>query len=618
MLDAIRHRGPDDEGVWGEGGTWLGQRRLSIIDLSPAGHQPMVSACGRYVATINGEIYNFVTLRAELEATGKIAWRGHSDSEVLLEAIARWGLVAALRRAAGMFALGLWDRQSRTLQLARDRFGEKPLYYNLKGETLSFASELGALEQLPDLDLDLDPGALSLYFRYGYIPAPYAIYSSVRKLPPACVLTWRAGEAGAITPYFSVSDLVEAGRADPLTNDESAIEALDLALRAAVGGQMVADVPLGAFLSGGVDSSLIVGVMQALSDRPVKTFTLGFESPVFNEAEHAKAVARHLGTDHTEHYVTVKDAQAIAPQLGDLYDEPFADASQIPTYLISKMAREHVTVSLTGDGGDEMFAGYVRYPGVPRLWKAIGKAPFRGLAGRFLADLPMGLVETGLAALGPLARQYTSRGRLGPALRKAARWLPARDLDDLYERTMTAWPDPAALLVGGAVTTTAWRPDSPRLARPLERMLWRDSVDYLPGDILCKVDRAAMAVALETRVPLLDHNVAALAWRAPDGMKIREGETKWLMRRVLDRYVPRALIDRPKMGFSVPLHDWLTKDLRDWAEGLLDPVVIVRQGVLNPEPVARVWRRYLSGDSSADHQIWTLLMFQSWMAARGR
>ncbi len=618
MLDAIRHRGPDDEGVWGEGGTWLGQRRLSIIDLSPAGHQPMVSACGRYVATINGEIYNFVTLRAELEATGKIAWRGHSDSEVLLEAIARWGLVTALRRAAGMFALGLWDRQSRTLQLARDRFGEKPLYYNLKGETLSFASELGALEQLPDLDLDLDPGALSLYFRYGYIPAPYAIYSSVRKLPPACVLTWRAGEAGAITPYFSVSDLVEAGRADPLTNDESAIEALDLALRAAVGGQMVADVPLGAFLSGGVDSSLIVGVMQALSDRPVKTFTLGFESPVFNEAEHAKAVARHLGTDHTEHYVTVKDAQAIAPQLGDLYDEPFADASQIPTYLISKMAREHVTVSLTGDGGDEMFAGYVRYPGVPRLWKAIGKAPFRGLAGRFLADLPMGLVETGLAALGPLARQYTSRGRLGPALRKVARWLPARDLDDLYERTMTAWPDPAALLVGGAVTTTAWRPDSPRLARPLERMLWRDSVDYLPGDILCKVDRAAMAVALETRVPLLDHNVAALAWRAPDGMKIREGETKWLMRRVLDRYVPRALIDRPKMGFSVPLHDWLTKDLRDWAEGLLDPVVIVRQGVLNPEPVARVWRRYLSGDSSADHQIWTLLMFQSWMAARGR
>ena len=618
MLGAIRHRGPDDEGVWGESEAWLGQRRLSIIDLSPAGHQPMVSACGRYVATINGEIYNFAALRVEIEATGKVAWRGRSDSEVLLEAIARWGLVTALRRATGMFALGLWDRQSRTLQLARDRFGEKPLYYSLDGETLSFASELTALEQLPSLDPRLDTAALSLYFRYGYIPAPYSIYASVRKLAPACVLTWRAGEAATIAPYFSVSDLAEAGRANPLTDDDAAVEGLDLALRAAVGGQMVADVPLGAFLSGGVDSSLIVGVMQALSDRPVKTFTLGFESPEFNEAEHAKAVARHLGTDHTEHYVTVSDAQAIAPELGGLYDEPFADASQIPTYLISKMAREHVTVCLTGDGGDEMFAGYVRYPGVPRLWKAIGKAPFRELAGRVLADLPMGLVESGLAALGPLARQYTSRGRLGPALRKAARWLPARDLDDLYERTMTAWPDPDALLVGEAVTTTAWRPDHPRFERPLERMLWRDSVDYLPGDILCKVDRAAMAVALETRVPLLDHNVAALAWRTPDGMKIREGETKWLMRRVLDRYVPRSLIDRPKMGFSVPLHDWLTGDLRDWAEGLLDPAVIARQGVLNLGPVAKVWRRYLAGDSSADHQIWTLLMFQSWMAARGR
>ena len=618
MLGAIRRRGPDDEGVWGEGGAWLGQRRLAIIDLSPAGHQPMVSACGRYVATINGEIYNFADLRAELEAAGPIPWRGHSDSEVLLEAIARWGLVAALARAAGMFALGLWDRQSRTLSLARDRFGEKPLYYSLQGDALSFASELTALERLPDLDTTLDTAALSLFFRYGYVPAPHAIYCGVRKLPPACVLTWRAGEAATIAPYFSVSDLVEAGRADPLTDDDTAIEVLDRSLRTAVSGQMIADVPLGAFLSGGVDSSLIVAVMQSLSDRPVKTFTLGFESSEFNEARYAKAVATHLGTDHTEHYVTAADAQAITPQMGALYDEPFADASQIPTFLISKLAREHVTVCLTGDGGDEMFGGYVRYPGVPRLWRAIGKAPFRGLASRILANLPLGLVETGLAALGPLARQYTSRGRLGPALRKAARWLPARDMNDLFERTMTAWPDPDELLARKPLTVAAWRPQPPRFSSSLQAMLWRDSVDYLPGDILCKVDRAAMAVALETRVPLLDHRVAALAWRAPDGMKLRDGETKWLMRRLLDRYVPRALIDRPKMGFSVPLHDWLTGELRDWAEGLLDPAVIVRQGVLNSAPVARIWRRFLAGDSSADHQIWTVLMFQSWMAARGR
>jgi asparagine synthase (glutamine-hydrolysing) len=421
-----------------------------------------------------------------------------------------------------------------------------------------------------------------------------------------------------VTAYFSVADLADAGHADPLTDADAAVEILHQTLRAAVKDQMIADVPLGAFLSGGVDSSLIVALMRSVSDRPVKTFTLGFEAPEFNEAVYAKAVAAHLGTEHTEHYVTAADAQAVVPQLGGLYDEPFADASQIPTYLISKMAREHVTVCLTGDAGDEMFAGYVRYPGVPRLWSAVGKLPFRGAASRALAALPLGFVNTAMAALGPLARQYTSRGKLAPAIRKAARWLPARDQDDLFERTMTAWHDPDSLLVDPPVATAAWRPVPPKVQSPLERMVWRDTVDYLPGDILCKVDRAAMAVALETRVPLLDPRVAALAWRAPDAMKIRDGETKWLMRRVLDKYVPRALIDRPKMGFSVPLHDWLTGDLRAWADGLLDPVAIVRQGVLQPKVVAKAWAAYLAGDSSLDHMIWTLLMFQAWMAARGR
>ena len=618
MLGAIRHRGPDDEGVWGEGDVWLGQRRLSIIDLSPAGRQPMVSACGRFVATVNGEIYNFESLRAEIDAQGHIPWRGHSDSEVLLEAVARWGLTTALTKARGMFAMGLWDRQTRTVHLARDRFGEKPLYYSVQDGYLSFGSELTALETLPSLERTLDPAALSLFFRYGYIPAPHCVYAAVRKLPPGCYLSWRAGEPATATPYFSVADLVNAGRADPLSDPDGAVDALHQTLRDAVKDQMISDVPLGAFLSGGVDSSLIVALMQAVSDRPVKTFTLGFEEPEFNEAVYAKAVAAHLKTDHTEHYVTAADARAIVPQLGTLYDEPFADASQIPTYLISKMAREHVTVCLTGDAGDEMFAGYVRYPGVLRLWNAIRRLPLRGAASRSLAALPLGFVKTAMVALGPLARQYASRGNLGPAIRKAARWLSARDQDELFERTMTAWRDSDGLLVDPPAATSAWRPAPPSFHSPLERMVWRDTVDYLPGDILCKVDRAAMAVALETRVPLLDPRVAALAWRAPDSMKIRDGETKWLMRRVLDKYVPRDLIDRPKMGFSVPLHEWLTGELRGWAQGLLDPAAIESQGILKPRVVAQAWRQYIAGDSSLDHQIWTLLMFQSWIAARGR
>jgi len=363
---------------------------------------------------------------------------------------------------------------------------------------------------------------------------------------------------------------------------------------------------------------VVTAIMQAISARPVKTFTLGFDVPAYNEAEYALAVARHLGTDHTEHYVTAADAQAIVPRLGDLYDEPFADASQIPTFLISQMARRHVTVCLTGDGGDEMFSGYVRYPGVPRLWNAIGRLPLRGVAAKALLGLPLGLVEGALGFLGPLAKQYTSRGKLGPSLRRAAGWLPASSQAELYELTMTAWPDPDALLVDPPAMLPAWRPEAPTFEDAAEAFQWRDSVDYLPGDILCKVDRAAMANGLETRVPLLDPRIAALAWRAPPSMKLRGGETKWLLRQVLRRYLPEDLIDRPKMGFSVPLHAWLTGDLRDWAESLLAPDLIRRQGVLRPEPLARLWRGFLGGDSSLDHRVWAVLMFQSWMAARRR
>lgn len=618
MLAALRHRGPDDEGIWREDGVWFGHRRLSILDVSPAGHQPMVSACGRWVLSINGEIYNYVTLRQDVEATGAVAWRGRSDSEVFLEAVARLGLGETLRRARGMFAFGLWDRERRTAYLGRDPFGEKPLYYSATDRGLTFGSELTAIECAPDLDTSLDADGLSLFFRYGYIPAPFTPYLAARKLPPGSVLIWRPGGPATVEPYFSVSGLVEAGQADRLVDPDQAVDALEALLRDAVGDQMVADVPLGAFLSGGVDSSLVVAIMQSLAARPVKTFTLGFDVPAFNEAEYALAVARRLRTDHTEHYVSGADARDIVPDLGRLFDEPFADASQLPTVLISRMARRHVTVCLTGDGGDEMFAGYVRYPGVPRLWNAVGAIPFRGVAARLLKAAPMALLERGLAVLGPVARQYASRGKLAPSLRKAAGWLDARSREDLYELTMTAWPSPDNLLVRPGAGVRQSRPPPPDFDSPLCAMLWRDTVDYLPGDILCKVDRAAMASALETRVPLLDPRIAAFSWRAPDSLKIRGGETKWLLRRVLDRYVPRALIDRPKMGFSVPLHDWLTGALRDWAEALLDPAVIRRQGVLQPAPIASAWRRYLSGDSSFDHQIWTVLMFQSWMAARGR
>ncbi|MBA3810075.1 MAG: asparagine synthase (glutamine-hydrolyzing) [Caulobacteraceae bacterium] len=619
MLAALRHRGPDDEGMWNEDGAWLGHRRLSIIDLSASGRQPMVSACGRYVIVLNGEIYNHPALRLEVEALGSIPWRGRSDCEVLLETIARFGVAGALDRANGMFAFAVWDRQAHVAYLARDRFGEKPLYYSTQGGGLTFASELTALERAPGLCLDLDGDALTLFFRYGYIAAPFSVYLGVRKLPPGCLLCWSEGAAAEPAPYWRLGDVVLAGQKRRLIDPSAAVEELDRLLREAVRLQMVADVPLGAFLSGGIDSSVVVAMMQSISSpRRVRTFTLGFAESEFDEADQARDVARHLDTDHTEHRIRAADVRSIAPALGEMLDEPFADPSQIPTLLISQMAREHVKVCLTGDGGDEMFGGYVRYDGVPRLWRAIRRAPLRAPAAKALQLLPLGLVETVLGRLEPLAREYTSRGMLGPSLRRAAGWLAAGSQDELYELTMTAWAKPESLLKAHGPRKPCWRPPAPAFDNDLEAMIWRDSVDYLPGDILCKVDRASMAHGLETRVPLLDPSVAAFAWRAPPSMKIRGGETKWLLRQVLRRYLPARLIDRPKMGFSVPLHAWLTGDLRDWAQSLLSPALIRRQGVLNPEPIAKTWRRYQAGDSSLDHKVWSLLMFQSWLAARGR
>ncbi|HEY1416187.1 MAG TPA: asparagine synthase (glutamine-hydrolyzing) [Caulobacteraceae bacterium] len=617
MLRSIAHRGPDDEGLWHEGDVCFGQRRLSIIDLSPAGHQPMVSQSGRWVMTMNGEIYNFPELRRRLEGDGPVTWKGHSDSEVLLAMVERHGLNVALEQAKGMFALALWDRQTRTAYLARDRMGEKPLYYTCDERRLAFASELTALEVAVDVSSSLSRDALAAYFRFGYIPAPFSILRDVRKLEPGSLLTWRGGRRPSVTPYWSLSEVIDAGRHHRIVDPKEAADGLETLLRKVVSRQMVSDVPIGMFLSGGLDSALITAVMQAEAQSPVQTFTLGFESREFNEAEQAKALAGHLGTNHTEHYVTVADAQAIVPRLGYLYDEPFADSSQIPTFLVSEMARRNVKVCLTGDGGDEMFGGYVRYPGVRRLWRTMRRMPARKLIAGSLERLPLPVLAMGLWWLRPFARRYASRGQLGPNLRRAGRWLRSNSMADLFEETMSFWPREGPLRPPVGSPTIGWRPPSPVFDNELEPMLWRDTVDYLPGDLLCKVDRAAMAVGLETRAPFLDPDMVEFAWRIPPTMKVRGRVTKWLPRQVLARFAPRSLTERPKLGFSVPLHEWLRGGLNEWASDLTAPARLRRQGLIDPQPVEEAWRRLRGGDSGQAQPIWAVVMLQAWLAARG-
>lgn len=617
MLRVIAHRGPDDQGLWREGDVCFGQRRLSIIDVSPAGRQPMTSASGRWVMTLNGEIYNFPDLRRELEADGVSGWRGHSDSEVLLALVDRHGVDDALKRAKGMFALALWDRHTRTAYLARDRMGEKPLYYLCEDRRFAFASELTALECLDGVSSRLSHDALAAFFRYGYIPAPLSVLRDVRKLEPGTLLTWRFGRPASITPYWRLADVIEAARKDRFSDPVEAAAALGSLLKQVVARQMVSDVPIGMFLSGGLDSTLITAVMQAQSKAPIRTFTLGFEAKEFNEAKQAKAIARHLGTEHTEHYVTASDAQAIAPRLGYLYDEPFADSSQIPTHLVSQMARRDVKVCLTGDGGDEMFGGYVRYPGVVRLWRTMRRVPGRRVIAGALETMPLPVLALAMGWLGPFARRYASRGRLGPNLRRTGRWLQAGSMADLFEETMTFWPGDGPLASPVGRPKRIWRPEAPTFDNDLEPMFWRDTVDYLPGDILAKVDRAAMAVGLETRAPFLDPDMVAFAWRVPPAMKVRGGKTKWLPRQVLARYAPPALTERPKLGFSVPLHEWLRGGLREWASDLIEPGRLRRQGLLNPLPVQEAWRRLERGDSTQGQPLWAVLMLQSWLAARG-
>lgn len=623
MAEALVHRGPDDSGVWGgqEAGVALAHRRLSVLELSSAGRQPMISSSDRFVIVFNGEIYNHLELRRQLEG---YPWRGHSDTETLLAAIEAWGLEATLARCVGMFALALWDRRQRVLALARDRLGEKPLYYCRQSGVFLFGSELKALAAHPAFTGAVDRAALSLFLRYNYIPAPWSIYQGVRKLPPGAFLLVRP-EDGQCEPtvYWSAQAVAESGQSRRFAGgDEEAREELDGHLRRAVAGQMVADVPLGVFLSGGIDSSTVTALMQAQSGRPVKTFTMGFSGPGYDEAAQAAAVALHLGTEHTELYVRPEDALDVIPRLPAIYDEPFADSSQIPTFLVSQLARQQVTVALSGDGGDELFGGYNRHAWLPCVWRRFGRVPcfWRARLAEILAVPAPGTWDALARAWGRLSsrNRNCAETRVGDKLHKLAGVLAARSPEEMYDGLVTFWREDDKLVINGGDKPELWLSDlygQTGVTDIAQRMMLWDMVSYLPDDILVKVDRAAMAVSLETRAPLLDHHLVEFAWSLPLHMKIRDGQGKWLLRRVLYKYVPAELVERPKMGFGVPLDNWLRGPLRPWAEELLAESRLRREGFLHPEPIRRKWCEHLSGRRNWAYHLWGVLMFQAWLEA---
>ena len=617
MCDAIVHRGPDDSGEWidAEHGVALGFRRLAIIDITQAGHQPMLSASGRFVLTFNGEVYNFEDLRRELREAGAApSFRGHSDTEVMLAAFEAWGVEAAVKRFNGMFAIALWDRERRRLHLIRDRMGVKPMYYGFAGRTFLYGSELKALRQHPDFIGTIDRGALDLFLRFTYVPAPYSIYKGIRKLMPGTILTFDpATRQTETTVYWSARDAALHGSTHRFQGSEDdAANELETLLRDSVRIRMISDVPLGVFLSGGIDSSIVTALMQAQSAAPIRTFTVGFKETAYDEAPYAAAVARHLGTDHTELYMSTDDALRVIPKLPAMYDEPFADSSQIPTHLVSMLARRHVTVSLSGDGGDELFGGYTRYFLGQKAFGRLSKVPraFRPLVGRALTMFAPHVWDRLLSLGGPLLPRALRPPRPGERIHKVARVLAANDLDEMYFELVSHWMNvvkDAPPYEAPVMNRGGW----PALSDPVERMMYFDQVSYLPDDILTKVDRASMAVSLEAREPLLDYRLVEFAWTLPLSMKVHNGQGKHVLRRVLDRYVPPHLIERPKMGFGLPLETLLRGQLRDWAESLLDPKSL--GAFFDVAPIRSKWDDHLAGKGEWKQHIWAVLMFQAWL-----
>lgn len=617
MTSTLHHRGPDDQGIWfdSNSGIGLGHKRLSIIDLSPEGHQPMHSSSNRFVVSFNGEIYNFQQLRKQLEGMG-FTFRGHSDTEVLLAAIEAWGLEEAVKQFIGMFAFALWDKMEQRLHLVRDRIGIKPLYYGEINGSFVFGSELKSICAFNGARPTVNRDALALFLRHNYIPAPHSIYNGVWKLMPGHILSISTDKNNNYEPraYWSLNNVVVSGVKEKFAGvPEEAIEQLDLLLRDAISLRMIADVPLGVFLSGGVDSSTVAALMQAQRSKPVKTFTIGFNEEKYNEAEFAKKIAKHLHTEHTELYVTPSEAQNVIPRLPEIYDEPFADSSQIPTFLISQLTKKHVTVALSGDGGDELFCGYQRYYYTQNVWNAIRKVP-RGILS-LLSNLIKVIPVSKLNEVTKLLPDTTRDKLSGDRIHKFADILRATDAATLYRLMISNWKDPTGVVLGSKEPATIFT-DPNINAYKLDfykQMMFLDQATYLPEDILTKVDRASMAVALEARVPLLDHRVIDFAWKLPNDLKYRDGKSKWLLRQVLYKYVPPELIERSKMGFGVPIDMWLRGPLKEYASDLLDENTLKRQGYFDPLPIKAKWREHMKGTRRWHAYLWTILMFQAWL-----
>jgi asparagine synthase (glutamine-hydrolysing) len=638
MMAMLYHRGPDDGGAWidGEARVALGHRRLSILDLSPEGRQPMVSASGRFVLTFNGEIYNFAELKQLLG--DRHSFRGGSDTEVMLAAFEEWGIAGAVEKFVGMFAFGVWDRQERALTLVRDRMGEKPLYYGWNEGAFLFASELGAMEAHTGFRGTIDRRSVGFLMRHGYIPAPGSIFEGIYKLVPGGLLTVPHTDLRAKPPSFSPSPEDTSARLRPVRywslrgvaiagierrerfDERAAGDELERRLEEAVRLQMVADVPLGAFLSGGIDSSLVVALMQRFSRRPVRTFSIGFHEHGYNEAPHAAAVARYLGTQHTELYVSAQAACDVIPRLASIYSEPFADSSQVPTYLVARLAREQVTVSLSGDGGDELFAGYGRYGVAEGLWRNLGRIPPSGrrLAGRCIGAVPARWWDV-VSALGQLVLPQRFHLRsAGSKASRLARMLDAPTKQALYLEMLSYVQQPTDFVLG--LRAELGDPSRELIGDAVSNfyeymMLW-DGLTYLPDDILVKVDRAGMAVSLESRMPLLDHRVVEHAWTFPLETKVQGGETKYPLRRILFKHVPRKILDRPKMGFGIPIDEWLRGPLRPWAEDLVSEAALVRTGLLDPTVVRGLWAGHISGRNPNGYLLWNILALQSWSSQR--